>query len=59
MPEDKGTEPTKSSQVDKSPVNIAISKNSKILALFAIACTVIVGLVSELTLDKITEQKQN
>jgi len=35
-----------------------ISKNSKILALFAIACTATVGLVSELTKDRIRVQEQ-
>lgn len=42
----------------KSPLNIAISKNTKILALFAIACTAIVGLVSELTKERIKQQEQ-
>jgi len=42
----------------KSSINVAVSKNSKILALFAIACTAIVGLVSELTQDKIKAQQQ-
>jgi electron transport complex protein RnfG len=37
---------------------LAISSNSKILALFAIACTGLVGLVNELTKDKIKEQEQ-
>ena len=36
----------------------AISKNSKILALFAIACTAAVGLVNELTKDRIYQQQQ-
>ena len=42
----------------RSPVKLAISKNSKILALFAIACTVVVGLVSELTQEQIQAQQQ-
>ncbi len=42
----------------KSALNIAISKNTKILALFAIACTAIVGLVSELTKERIKQQEQ-
>ncbi|MCP4988766.1 MAG: electron transport complex subunit RsxG [Colwellia sp.] len=42
----------------KSALNIAISKNTKVLALFAIACTAIVGLVSELTKDRIKQQEQ-
>jgi electron transport complex protein RnfG len=37
---------------------LAISSNSKILALFAIACTGLVGLINELTKDKIKEQEQ-
>mgnify|MGYP006080712219 CR=1 FL=1 len=36
----------------------AINKNSKILALFAIACTATVGLVNELTKDRIYTQHQ-
>jgi len=43
---------------NKSALNIAISKNTKILALFAIGCTAIVGLVSELTKEKIKQQEQ-
>jgi len=42
----------------RSALNIAVSKNTKILALFAIACTAIVGLVSELTKDRIKQQEQ-
>ncbi len=42
----------------KSPLTIAISKNTKILALFAIACTLAVSLVSELTKDRIKVQEQ-
>lgn len=37
----------------------AVSKNSKILAIFAISCTAIVGLVNELTKDQIYIQEQN
>jgi len=36
----------------------AIQKNAKVLALFAIVCTTIVGLVHLLTKDKIEQQKQ-
>lgn len=36
-----------------------ISKNSQILALFALACTLVVGIVYELTKDKIKSQEQN
>mgnify|MGYP000436051803 CR=1 FL=1 len=36
----------------------AIQKNSKILALFAIACTAVVGLVNELTKGHIQTQQQ-
>lgn len=42
----------------KSALTIAVSKNTKILALFAIACTVAVGLVNELTKDRIKKQEQ-
>ncbi|KGJ87792.1 electron transport complex subunit RsxG [Colwellia psychrerythraea] len=42
----------------KSALTIAVSKNTKILALFAIACTLAVGLVSELTKDEIKKQEQ-
>ncbi|WP_157443090.1 electron transport complex subunit RsxG [Colwellia piezophila] len=35
-----------------------MSKNTKILALFAIACTFAVGLVNELTKDRIKQQEQ-
>jgi len=42
----------------KSPLTIAISKNTKILALFAIACTLAVSLVSEMTKDRIKAQEQ-
>lgn len=45
-------------KVVKSPLNIAISKNTKILALFAIACTLAVSVVSELTKDRIKVQEQ-
>ncbi len=41
-----------------SALTVAISKNTKILALFAIACTAIVGLVNELTKDRIKQQEQ-
>lgn len=37
---------------------LPIQKNSQILALFAIVCTAIVGLVNELTKDRIEEQAQ-
>lgn len=39
-------------------ITIAISKNAKILALFAIVCTAIVGLVHLLTKDEIQRQQQ-
>ncbi len=42
----------------RSALSIAITKNTKILALFAIACTAAVGLVNELTKDKIKLQEQ-
>jgi electron transport complex protein RnfG len=43
---------------DKSALTIAISKNTKVLALFAIGCTLAVSLVSELTKDRIKAQEQ-
>lgn len=46
------------SEPEKSPLTTAISKNTKILALFAIACTLAVSLVSELTKDRIKVQEQ-
>jgi len=46
------------SKADKSALTVAISKNTKILALFAIACTLAVSLVSELTKDRIKIQEQ-
>ncbi|MBU2872239.1 electron transport complex subunit RsxG [Colwellia sp. E2M01] len=42
----------------RSPLTIAISQNTMILALFAIACTLTVSLVSELTKDRIKVQEQ-
>jgi len=39
-------------------MSVAISKNSRILALFAIACTATVGLVNELTKERIYQQQQ-
>ncbi len=41
---------------NKSAFKLPMQKNSLILALFAIACTAIVGLVNELTKDKIIAQ---
>ncbi len=46
------------SKADKSALTVAISKNTKILALFAIACTLAVSLVSEFTKDRIKIQEQ-
>jgi len=42
----------------RSAFQLPIQKNSQILAIFAIACTAIVGLVNELTKDKIKIQAQ-
>ncbi|MEY8214681.1 MAG: RnfABCDGE type electron transport complex subunit G, partial [Colwellia sp.] len=43
----------------KNPTyHLPIQKNSLILAVFAIVCTAIVGLVNELTKDRIKEQAQ-
>jgi len=41
-----------------SSFRLPIQKNSQILAIFAIVCTAIVGLVNELTKDKIKAQEQ-
>jgi len=43
---------------DNTSVYSPVQKNSKILAMFAIVCTAIVGLVNELTADKIKAQEQ-
>ncbi|WP_171035633.1 electron transport complex subunit RsxG [Colwellia ponticola] len=45
-------------KAQQSPLTTAISKNTKILALFAIACTLAVSVVSELTQDRIKAQEQ-
>lgn len=50
--------PQEKSEPVKSTLTIAISKNTKVLALFAIACTLAVSLVSELTKDRIKAQEQ-
>lgn len=42
----------------KSPLTAAISKNTKILAAFAVTCTLAVALVSEFTVDTIKRQEQ-
>lgn len=39
-------------------MKVAITKNAKILALFAIACTAVVGLVNEATKGRIKKQEQ-
>jgi len=58
-PESKnGIDENSEDKAIKSPLTIAISKNTKILALFAIACTLAVSLVSELTKDRIKIQEQ-
>ncbi len=43
---------------NNSHFRLPIQKNSQILAVFAIVCTAIVGLVNELTKDRITAQAQ-
>jgi len=48
----------KTNTKEKSPLNLAVLSNGKILALFAISCTIIVGLISALTADKIKIQQQ-
>lgn len=54
----KDNSAVKQEAVSRTPLNLAITKNTKILALFAIACTAAVGLVSELTKGKIKVQEQ-
>ncbi|MCW8863413.1 MAG: electron transport complex subunit RsxG [Colwellia sp.] len=49
---------SKPNQQQKSLFRLPVQKNSQILALFAIACTAIVGLVNELTKDQIKAQAQ-
>ncbi len=59
QPIDKPQSPMNAeSSVEKSVLKRAITHNTKILALFAIACTVVVGLVNELTKDRIKSQEQ-
>jgi len=48
----------KSDEPQQNAFRLSIQKNSQILAFFAIACTLIVGLVNELTKDKIKAQAQ-
>lgn len=48
----------KSTEKHSNSFKLPIQKNSLILALFAIACTAIVGLVNEITKDKIKVQAQ-
>ena len=54
------TAPLTSNKDDKkgSVFRLPIQKNSQILALFAIVCTAIVGLVNELTKDRIKSQEE-
>jgi len=49
--------PNKEAETD-SVFRLPIQKNSQILAIFAIVCTAIVGLVNELTKDRIKAQEQ-
>ncbi len=50
---------TPDKEADKNAnFRLPIQKNSQILAIFAIVCTAIVGLVNELTKDKIKAQEQ-
>ncbi|MBL0711371.1 MAG: electron transport complex subunit RsxG [Colwellia sp.] len=48
----------KTDKQESNQFRLSVQKNSQILALFAIVCTLIVGLVNELTKDKIKEQAQ-
>jgi electron transport complex protein RnfG len=49
---------TTKSPKNRSKFRLPIQKNSQILAIFAIVCTAIVGLVNELTKDEIQAQEQ-
>jgi len=55
---DKPLEQSKKTTKEQSIFRLAIQKNSQVLALFAIACTAIVGLINELTKDQIKAQAQ-
>jgi electron transport complex protein RnfG len=52
------TDPLTPNKEAKKSFRLPIQKNSMILALFAIVCTAIVGLVNELTKDRIQAQAQ-
>jgi len=56
--EPKNNKPTSKETKLSSFLTISITKNAEILALFAIICTGIVGIVNELTKDKIKVQQE-
>jgi len=49
---------TSQSPKNNNSFRLPVQKNSQILAIFAVVCTAIVGLVNELTSDKIKAQEQ-
>lgn len=58
MPEENANKSMQKPTNKRSEQQTAISNNGKVLALFAIACTAVVGLVSEFTKDRIRVQEQ-
>ncbi len=58
MPDNHNPQQSSDNKTEKATVKAAVSKNTKILTLFAVACTVAVGLISQLTADTIKEQQQ-
>ena len=58
MPDNHNPQQSSDKKREKVTVKAAVSKNTKILTLFAVACTIAVGLVSQLTADTIKHQQQ-
>jgi electron transport complex protein RnfG len=58
MPNNHNPQQSSDKKMEKVTVKAAVSKNTKILTLFAVACTIAVGLVSQLTADAIKHQEQ-
>lgn len=58
MPDNHNPQQSSDNKTEKATVKAAVSKNTKILTFFAVACTVAVGLISQLTADTIKEQQQ-
>jgi electron transport complex protein RnfG len=58
MPNNHNPQQSSDKKMEKVTVKAAVSKNTKILTLFAVACTIAVGLVSQLTADTIKHQEQ-